>query len=72
MMIREKAACEQVQALMADIFKSGSSFSVIFSDIINYTDNVAKEDVFRKKILGIRVLASVIQNKRRNTVRNFI
>ena len=46
-------ACEEILALMTDIFKSGRSYSVIFSDTsrieeilqkrpksVNYTDNI--------------------------------
>ena len=64
MMARGKAACEQIQALMTDIYKSGRSYGVIFSEIIVPTSKIEenlqkwpksvlitlqKEDVFRNK-----------------------
>ena len=61
MMVRGKPTCQQIQVLMMNVFKSGRSYSLIFSDIIVPTSTIAeslirlqKEKVFRKNILGIR------------------
>ena len=39
-MVRGKAGCEQIQALITDIFKSIRSYNVIFSDIIDPTSAI--------------------------------
>ena len=58
MIVRGRAACEQVRALMTDIFKSERSYGVISSKLILPTLTI--EEIV-KKLKSLRKICHVVE-----------